>query len=176
MHPDGDRSRYLDRREPAVYRALVAFSQEIAVAAQRVGLDRTLVELVNIRVSQINGCAFCLDLHTQKAIRNGETNTRLAVLPAWRDTDLFTEQEAAALGLAECIAELPDAARRRLVEDRAMAVLGPEQWSVVAWIAVAMNAFNRVSITSLHLVRPARSDDASSEEPRATVLDRLDPS
>ena len=60
----------------------------------RPACSRTLIELLNVRISQINGCAYCLNLHVGDAVKNGESAQRLAVLPAWRDTDLFTETNA----------------------------------------------------------------------------------
>ncbi|MGC5411618.1 carboxymuconolactone decarboxylase family protein, partial [Streptomyces sp. DT225] len=83
------------------YRALVAAAEAVRAVADEAGLDRRLVELINLRVSQLNGCAFCLDVHTRAALRAGESVQRLGVLAAWRDTGLFTERERAALALAE---------------------------------------------------------------------------
>src|SRR4249919_3515684 len=97
----------IDKRCPRVYHSLLALAKAVRDAAQEVGLDRRLVELVNIRVSQINGCAYCLDVHTNAALRHGEDQRRLAVLPAWRDTALFSAREQAALTLAESITALP---------------------------------------------------------------------
>jgi AhpD family alkylhydroperoxidase len=99
---------FIDKQSPAAYRAMSAVTGEVAATAEAAGLDRLLVELVNIRVSQLNGCGFCLDLHVRRAVKNGETPQRLAVLPAWRDVDLFSPTEQAALALAEAITTLPE--------------------------------------------------------------------
>ncbi|MGX9899626.1 carboxymuconolactone decarboxylase family protein [Arthrobacter sp. SA17] len=115
-----------------------------------------LVELLYVRISQLNGCAFCLDMHVSSALKQGETTQRLAVLSAWRDTDLFTEQESAALALAESVTELPDAATREREEESARQHLSDEEFSVVTWLTITMNAFNRVSIISHHPIQ----DDA----------------
>ena len=117
-------------------------------------MDRIIMELVNLRVSQLNGCAFCLDMHSRQAREAGETEQRLAVLPAWRDTDLFDETERAALGLAEVLTNLPGGEYREELFDKYRGQLTPEQFSVLSWAAIAMNAFNRVSIISGHPVRP----------------------
>ncbi|MEE1787121.1 carboxymuconolactone decarboxylase family protein [Streptomyces sp. SP17BM10] len=124
-------------------------------AAAEAGLDRRLVELVNLRVSQVNGCAYCLDLHTAAALRAGETTQRLGTLPAWRDTRLFTPQERAALALAEATTTPADAALQEEAYAAAREALTDEQISAVIWVAIAINAFNRVSILSKHPVRPA---------------------
>lgn len=144
---------YLDKAQPATYKAAVGLSEQAGAAAEAAGLDRRLVELVNLRVSQVNGCAYCLDLHHKRAIEAGESERRLAVLSTWSETSLFSEQEQAALQLAESITRLPEPDERGYVEDLARAVLGDGAYSAVAWVAITMNAFNRISITSHHPVR-----------------------
>ena len=89
--------------------------------------------------------------------QTGESPQRLAVLPAWRDTALFTDRERAALALAESITELPDQRSREHEEGYARRHLTADEFSAVSWLAITMNAFNRVSITSHHPVR-ARSE------------------
>ncbi|MFG3037543.1 carboxymuconolactone decarboxylase family protein [Streptomyces sp. NPDC048330] len=149
---------YVDKESPAAYQALVRTAETVRATAADAGLDRILVELVNLRVSQLNGCASCLDVHTRAALRAGETSRRLGVLAAWRDTELFTARERAALALAEATTHPADA----LAQDRAYAdareVLDDAEISAVIWVAITINAFNRVSILSKHPVRetPAR--------------------
>ena len=150
---DPDLPLYLDKAAPEIYAAMAAVSGQIRTAAEAAGIGEQLLELVNLRVSQINGCAYCLDVHFAKAVRLGEDPRRLAVLQEWQETDLFDDAESAAIELAECITLLPEPAERVEVEDCARAVLGDAGYAVVAWAAVAMNAFNRVSITSHHPVR-----------------------
>jgi AhpD family alkylhydroperoxidase len=82
---------YLDKQHPALWRALNGLGLKVREAAGAAGLDETTVELLRVRVSQLNGCAYCLDLHVREAMEAGETVQRLAVLPAWRETALFTE-------------------------------------------------------------------------------------
>ncbi|MFD7682639.1 carboxymuconolactone decarboxylase family protein, partial [Streptomyces sp. NPDC060187] len=91
---------FVDKQSPKAYHALVETSEAVRAVAAEAGLDRVLVELVNLRVSQINGCAFCLDVHTRAALRAGDSTRRLGVLAAWRETELFTDRERAALALA----------------------------------------------------------------------------
>ena len=153
----------IDKQSPEVYRAMIEVARAVRKAAQDAGLDRTLVELVNIRVSQINGCAYCLHVHVRDALRAGETAQRLAVLPAWRDTTLFSPREQAALTLAESLTALPDARSQDQDYADARRHLSPEELSVVSWIAISMNAFNRVSVVSRHRVLP---EGGSSDEHR----------
>ncbi|MFG2821548.1 carboxymuconolactone decarboxylase family protein [Kitasatospora sp. NPDC048365] len=144
---------YVDKQSPQAYRAMLATAEAVRATAAEAGLDRRLVELVNLRVSQINGCAYCLNLHTRAAIQAGETTQRLGVLAAWRDTELFSPQERAALGLAEATTSPADAALQEDAYAAAREVLTDDQLSAVVWVAVAINAFNRVSILSKHPVR-----------------------
>ena len=144
---------YLDKAVPEIYAELSDVSKRIRSAAGDAEVSERLLELVNLRVSQINGCAYCLDVHHAKALRLGEDPRRLAVLQTWQETSLFDDAESAALELAEVITRLPAPAVREEVEDAARRVLGDAAYAVVAWQAVMMNSFNRLSIVSHHPVR-----------------------
>jgi AhpD family alkylhydroperoxidase len=154
VRPDATRRIYIDKQSPKAYHALVQTSEAVRAVAADAGLDRALVELVNLRVSQINGCAYCLHVHTRAALRAGETPQRLGVLAAWRDTDLFTPAERAALALAEATTAAADGTAQDTAYAAAREVLTDDQISAVIWVAVTINAFNRVSIMSRHPVRP----------------------
>ncbi|PKW11851.1 alkylhydroperoxidase AhpD family core domain-containing protein [Streptomyces sp. 1222.5] len=145
---------YIDKQSPKAYHALVQTSEAVRTTAAEAGLDRALVELVNLRVSQINGCAYCLHVHTRAALRAGETPQRLGVLAAWRDTEVFTPAERAALALAEATTAAADATAQDAAYAAARDVLTDDQTAAVIWVAVTINAFNRVSIMSRHPVRP----------------------
>ena len=144
---------YLDKSQPRVFAAMSAVSKEIGAAAAEAGVSEGLLELVNLRVSQVNGCAYCLDVHAKKALRLGEDPRRLAVLQEWQETELFDDVESAALELAEVVTRIPVPAERGQTEEVARQVLGDEAYAVIAWAAISMNAFNRISITSHHPVR-----------------------
>ncbi|QWF82727.1 carboxymuconolactone decarboxylase family protein [Amycolatopsis sp. CA-230715] len=131
------------------FKQLLKVHALVEKSAKDAGLPKTLVELVKIRASQLNGCAFCLDMHAKEAVENGEDPRRLFVLSAWRETDLFSEPERAALELAEAMTTLsqtqdvPDA-----VYDRATAVFTEEQYIAVAWSIAVINTFNRLAVTA----------------------------
>jgi AhpD family alkylhydroperoxidase len=144
---------FIDKQSPKAYHALVQTSEAVRATAADAGLERTVVELVNLRVSQLNGCAYCLDVHTKAALRAGESTRRLGVLAAWRDTGLFTPLERAALALAEATTVPSDDAAQETAYADAREVLTDDQISAVIWVAVTINAFNRVSILSKHPVR-----------------------
>jgi AhpD family alkylhydroperoxidase len=89
---------------PDLYRRMAALNSAVA----HCGLDETLLELINMRASQINGCAYCLDIHSKDARAKGETEQRLYALNAWRETPFYTERERAALALTEAITLITD--------------------------------------------------------------------
>ena len=129
------------------YKAMIALETEVVRAAREHGLAKSLLELVKIRASQINGCAFCLDMHTRDAVKGGEEPRRIFVLDAWRETELFTAEERAALELTEAVTRLsetrdvPDD-----VYDRVTAVFTEPQYQALLWAVVAINAWNRISV------------------------------
>lgn len=127
---------------PAAYRAMLALEQTVKRA-----VEPTLYELVKLRASQINGCAYCLDMHTKDALAAGERVERIALLPAWRETTLFDERERAALALTEAITTIADRHVPIDVEDRARAVFAEAEYAAVVWAAIVINSWNRLAIT-----------------------------
>lgn len=109
------------------------------------GLEHSLLELVKVRASQVNGCAFCLDMHTQDARAAGETEQRLYALSAWRETPFFTPRERAALAWAEAVtlvAEgVPDA-----VFGEARGQFSERELADLTWAVVAINGWNRLNV------------------------------
>jgi AhpD family alkylhydroperoxidase len=140
----------LSKQHPASYRSLATLDEEVGKAVVEAGLDPLLVELVKIRVSQLNGCAFCLRMHTRDALTKGETSDRLALVAAWWESQYFSTQEQAALALAEQVTSLTEPARRPWDNGS----LTPEQVSAISWLAIVMNAWNRVAVTSHYPVAP----------------------
>ncbi|OBF18463.1 carboxymuconolactone decarboxylase family protein [Mycobacterium sp. ACS4331] len=145
---------HIDKQSPAAYKALVAVANTVSTVAKEAGVARGLVELVNIRVSQLNGCASCLEIHHRRASAAGVSDKQLATVPAWRDTELFDERERAALRLAEITTTLPDRDTADREYARAAEALNPDELSAIVWVATTINAFNRVSVLSGHIVRP----------------------
>jgi AhpD family alkylhydroperoxidase len=144
---------FIDKQSPKAYHSMRETAEAVRGVAADAGLDRVLVELVNLRVSQINGCAYCLSVHTKAALHAGETQQRLGVLPAWRDTELFTARERAALALAEATTSPGNVTAQEEAYDVARQALTDDEISAVIWVAITINAFNRVSIMSKHPVR-----------------------
>ncbi|WP_326834893.1 carboxymuconolactone decarboxylase family protein [Amycolatopsis rhabdoformis] len=144
----------IDKQHPAAYKTLIALSTEVENSAAAAGLEPLTLELLKIRTSQINGCAFCLRMHSRDALKKGENPDRIAVLPAWEETEYFSATERAALRLTEAMAHVADGHVPDEDYEAAAADLTEDQISAVAWLSVVMNAFNRVAITSRYQVAP----------------------
>lgn len=149
---------YLDKVAPDAWAAASAYSAAVAKSAADRGLTPAESEFIKVRVSQLNGCAFCLDLHSRQARDAGIPQQKLDVLPAWRETALYSDREEAVLAIAEAAARLPlsEDAKADLVGARQ--VLGEETFVAAEWIAASINLFNRISILSEHVVRPRGAD------------------
>jgi AhpD family alkylhydroperoxidase len=111
-------------------------------------LDPVIRELVNIRVSQINGCAFCIDKHTRDARAAGETEQRIYALSAWRETPFFTRRERAALALAEAITLIAEGHVPDEVYALAAQNFEPQELAALIWRTTIINALNRTAITT----------------------------
>ncbi len=106
MTATGHQRLDIHRVDPKAYQAVLAMETYV----RNSGLDKRLYELVKIRASQLNGCAFCLDMHNRDARKAGEDQRRLDVLSAWREApELFTERERAALAFTEAVSRIGDA-------------------------------------------------------------------
>ncbi|KUF06166.1 carboxymuconolactone decarboxylase family protein [Leucobacter sp. G161] len=148
---------YLDKAAPEAWKAAGAYSVAIAKAAADGGLLPTEGELIKIRASQLNGCAFCLDLHTREAREAGVPQQQIDLLPAWRETTLFSERERAALAVAEAATQLPLSEEAQADLFGAREVLGDDAFVAAEWVAATINLFNRISILSEHPVRARKA-------------------
>jgi len=137
---------------PAQYKSMYAVSQSLAESP----LGSKLIELVQTRVSQINGCAFCLDMHVRELRKSGEAWQRLNVLSAWRETEFFSAREQAALAWAETMTRLADGHADREIEFQALrAHFSDAEIVELTWVIAAINAWNRMAI-SMH--QPVAAD------------------
>ncbi len=133
---------------PHAYKAMVGFAQ-----AAGEGLDPTIAELLRIRASQLNGCAFCVDMHTRDALAHGDTQRRVNNVPVWRGSPLFTAKERAALDLTEAMTRLTDGHVPDEVWQEAEKQFDPAELSRLVLSVAAINALNRVGV-STRLVPP----------------------
>jgi AhpD family alkylhydroperoxidase len=133
----------LRRLSVEIYDAMVAF--ETAIRGS--GLEPRLLELVKIRASQLNRCAYCIDMHTQDARAAGETEQRLFALPAWQETPFFTARERAALALTEAETLIAGGISDELHDETAAHFTDQERVALI-WAIAAINTWNRVSIAT----------------------------
>jgi AhpD family alkylhydroperoxidase len=127
---------------PAAYKAMAGLQAYV----DQSGLEKTILELVKIRASQINGCAFCLVMHTNEARHRGETDERMHLLNAWREAPVFTERERAALAWTEAITlvahdHVPDEVYQQVRRH-----FSEKELVDLTTAAVTINAWNRFSI------------------------------
>jgi AhpD family alkylhydroperoxidase len=111
------------------------------------GLDVRVTHLIKLRASQVNGCAFCIDMHVDEALADGLDAKLLHLVAVWREVDAFDAREQAALALTEAITLVSETHVPRAVFDQAAAVFSEQELGAVIWQAIAINAWNRLSIT-----------------------------
>ncbi|WP_245958762.1 carboxymuconolactone decarboxylase family protein [Microbacterium bovistercoris] len=145
---------YLDKSSPEAWKALNALSDTVAGVAADAGLVMTEVEFIKLRASQLNACAFCLDVHSRESRNAGIPQQKIDLLPAWRESALYTEREKAALAVAEAATRMPLSESDAADLAASRAVLGDAAFAAAEWVAVTINVFNRISILSEHPVRP----------------------
>ncbi len=114
--------------------------------ARQSGLERSLLELIKTRASQINGCAYCIDMHTKDARANGESEQRLYALSAWRETPFFTERERAALDWTEAVTRVADTQVPDEVYELAREHFTEKELVDLTLAIVAINGWNRLSV------------------------------
>ncbi|MDN3494555.1 carboxymuconolactone decarboxylase family protein [Planococcus sp. APC 4015] len=148
---------HLSKSAKGAYLALEGFSKTVGGLAADAGIDARLKELVQIHASQLNGCAFCVRVHVDRAVEAGLDADVIAQLPVWRESGVFTEREAAALELTESFTFIHEDGIPDDVYDRVGGVLSEQEYVALCWVLVSINAFNRVAIAGRYPV-PPRSD------------------
>ena len=133
----------IDQVEPDGYKAVLGLEKFI----ESTSLTRTHKELIKIRASQINGCAFCIDMHTKEARKAGETEQRIYALNAWRDTRFFTEEERAILALTEEITLINNHVKDETYAQAAK-VLDEKYLAQVILSIITINVWNRIGIST----------------------------
>lgn len=151
-----DNRPFIDKSQPEVYRAMVRTAQASRAAANEAGLTDALIELVNTRVSQINGCRTCLGIHAPAARKAGVDPVKIDVLAAWYEAEIFDAQERAALRLAESLTVIDKTVDRDAIAAEGGEHFTSEQIGALEWSIVLINSFNRISIASDHPVIGAK--------------------
>lgn len=111
------------------------------------GLERSLLELVKTRASQLNGCAYCIDMHTKDARANGESEQRLYALSAWREAPFYTDRERAALAWAEAVTLVSQGSSPDALYDETRRHFSERELVDLTLALVAINSWNRMSIS-----------------------------
>ncbi|MDX6503890.1 MAG: hypothetical protein QOE29_1015 [Gaiellaceae bacterium] len=131
----------IGKQAPAPYRALSALDDAI-------DFDGQLGELVRLRASMLNGCAYCVDMHTKDARAAGETEQRLYAVAAWHEAPFFSERERAALALTDAITLIAGSRVPREIYDAAAEHFEEPELAQLIWTIIAINAWNRVAVTT----------------------------
>jgi AhpD family alkylhydroperoxidase len=129
---------------PGVYTAMDALDQYIAVC----GLERSLILLTQLRTSQVNGCAYCLDMHWKDLRAIGESEQRLYSLDAWRECPYYTERERAALAWTEAVTSIANGHAPDSVYEEVRAHFSEKELADLTLVIAAINAWNRLSISA----------------------------
>ena len=130
------------------FKAMTHLDNAATKELDRVEFDPPLRELVRIRASQINGCAYCIDMHTKDARAVGETEQRIYALPAWRETPFFTERERAALAFTESVTLVASDHVPTADYDAVAAHFSPDEVAALLSLIVAINAWNAISVAT----------------------------
>jgi AhpD family alkylhydroperoxidase len=155
----------ITRLAPEAYRHLAALERTIAAK-----IDPKLYHLIKLRASQINGCAFCIGIHTDEALRDGESPERLLLLDAWEESGEFSDKERAALEWVEDLTLIADTHAPRESFDKLKAHFSEEEIAYLTLAATMINAWNRIAISSRaqydrKILEQIKADQAKVAEP-----------
>lgn len=134
----------IDQVEPNAYKVMYPLEGYL----QQSKLSKTHKELIKIRASQINGCAFCIDMHTKDAIKLGENQQRIFLLNAWRETDLFTEEERVLLQITEEVTLIHKKGLTSSTYKKALEFFDENYFSQIIMAITTINAWNRMAIST----------------------------
>jgi AhpD family alkylhydroperoxidase len=150
---------HLSRSAKDAYTALDAFSKTVGTVAADAGIDARLKELVQIHASQLNGCAFCVRIHVDRAVEAGVDADTIAQIATWRESGVFSDRERAGLELAEEYVYIHDGGISDDVYDRVGGILSEKEYVALSWLLVSITAFNRVAIAGRYPVPPRAGGD-----------------
>lgn len=144
----------LGKTAPDLYKKVMELDQLATLKIRESGLDEGFSHLLKLRASQLNQCAFCIRLHTQDALKSGESFDRISLLNAWHEIEYFSPQERAALALIE---EMTLISNHQIADDIYLAAsqhFNDEQLSALEWLGIVINTWNRIAISSRYSVKP----------------------
>ncbi|MFS0725311.1 carboxymuconolactone decarboxylase family protein [Paenibacillus sp. 1P07SE] len=129
---------------PAGFQALLKLEE----TAKGMGLDPVLYELIKIRASQLNGCAFCLDMHTADIRKMGESEQRVHLISVWREAPMFTDKEKAALALTEAATLIAERGVPDALYDEVRTHFDESEYVALVMAVIAINSWNRIAIAT----------------------------
>lgn len=137
-----------ENRASDYYRAVNHLDRAATRQLDQVSFDARLRELVRIRASQLNGCAYCIDMHTKDARAAGETEQRIYALPAWRETPYFSARERAALALTEVVTRLSETHVPTGAYAEAASEFSEDEMGALISLIITINAWNAIGVTT----------------------------
>lgn len=143
----------LGKTNPNMFDKVIELKNEVKLLMNKAKIEEGFSHLLLLRASQINGCAFCLRMHTKDALACGESIERISVIPAWRETQYFNEKERVSLALIEEICNISQGQVPDEVYEDATKVLNEDEITAVQWSAIIINTLNRIAITSRYEVK-----------------------
>lgn len=135
--------------EPTGYQAMLGLEKYLATTA----IPPALKELIKIRASQINGCAYCIQMHTTEARKSGETEQRIYALSAWKESPLFSKEERAVLAMTEEITRISGKGLSSKTYEKVIGIFGENVTAQIILLIVTINSWNRIAV-STHQVHP----------------------
>ncbi|UTV30644.1 carboxymuconolactone decarboxylase family protein [Photobacterium atrarenae] len=142
-----DKRISISQLEPDAYKSMFGLEKYL----NNTNLEKSLKELIKIRASQINGCAYCIQIHTEEAMKHGETEQRIFALSAWKESPLFNDQERAVLQLTEKVTLIAEGGLPKECYDAALSTLGEQVLAQAIMQIVTINAWNRIAVAT-HMV------------------------
>lgn len=138
--------------EPNAYKAMLGMEQYIRNSQ----LPPLLLEMIKIRASQINGCAYCIDMHTQEALKIGETQRRIFALSAWKESPLFTEEERAVLQLTEEVTLISEDGVSDETYNKVLKFYGENALAQIIMQVIIINSWNRIAVSTRQIFEQIR--------------------
>lgn len=138
--------------EPNAYQAMIALENYGKACA----LDPLLKELIKMRASQINGCAYCLDMHTEDALKIGENSRRIFALSVWHDSHLFSEEERVLLQLTEEVTKISENGVSDKTYKKMISTFGEQMTAQIIMLIITINAWNRIAVTTKLIYKKPR--------------------
>ncbi|RNL91462.1 carboxymuconolactone decarboxylase family protein [Sinomicrobium pectinilyticum] len=135
----------VDKLQPEAYKAIIALEGHLSKTSE---LSTTHRELIKIRASQINGCAFCIAMHTKDALKYGETQERIFLLDAWKETNLFSEEEKVILAITEEITFIHQNGLTQNTYNRALNFFSETYLAQIIMAVTMINVWNRIAIST----------------------------